>query len=455
MGFASKSFDLSSHSLSQDNFDDTQHSRGVPESVTLTTLQEQASDTSFALGASTTLTSLREYTSEASFGSQPVVSQQADPTETILDDLKTLVEAMKADDDLEIIAEVLLGSMDMHESNQGIQLYCLQTMAELFTNAVTESTVLVSKIVRAMNSFTGSLGIQKTGCEVLSALAANSNNCGLLTRTGACKCLSVAVAHHIGDVGLVCNAIAALRMLSVAPEARDELKHLEVNKQIAEAMMCNQGNADIQRDACAVLSNISVDPTQGRVSAVEKDVLDAVVGALETHSADSSVTTSAIFALKNFTYEESNLRSCRKISRVFELLLQLVQDYDSDDAAFLLERLQLSRAEDESMEEQANSSLSSIMNKSSEESHLVADVVDLMEAFKWSSRTAQACIHALASLVGSSESHLESLQQDGPFSRFVDCIELHADDMHIKQEARSLMSLLGGYQSEMLGKRFG
>jgi hypothetical protein len=92
---------------------------------------------------------------------------------------------------------------------------------------------------------------------------------------------------------------------------------------------------------------------------VSNEVLGAIVQAIESHRSDVSVVTSACFALKNFTYEESNLRSMSRAHNIFKILQIAGELTGHKEMDLIVERLQTSRAEAESLEEQAHEALGS------------------------------------------------------------------------------------------------
>lgn len=355
--------------------------------------------------------------------------------------LQTLVREMPGDENLGILTEILISSLDLHRASERVQAHVLQAMADLFQDTVTESHVLVSKIWQAMTDFATSLSVQTAGCRALRSLASHSGNTGILVQTRACHALAAALSRHIGDADLVEVAVATLRMLSIASEARDQLQRHDVASQVAQAMLCNPHGAALQRDGCALLSNIAVDPERRTVSPVGATVLEAVVGALKSHPNDPTVTASACFALKNLSYESTNVSALAKIPDLCESVQRAATIGGDNDALIVLERLQMAQAEAESLQEQT---LAVITNTDS-----IEDVVNAMKSNCRSPKVVQESMKALTALVRASHAHKTLLQQDGEvLACMLQCSELYASDLQIQDLTRTLMDAILVFDDE-------
>ena len=369
-----------------------------------------------------------------------------------VNELKVLVESMKDDDDqLGILTEIVVGSMETHESLDTVQLFCLETMAEIFLDSVTDSEELIRKIIDTMKRFEGSIPIQIAGCKVVCTLAENESNSALLVNTGTCEYISESFTRHIGDVDLVEGALSALRMLSVSSEARGMLRNLRFSNETAHAMQLHLSSAPIQRDGCALLSNISVDPEEKHVLPVSRDVLDAAVASLRAFSGDQDVCASSCFALKNFCYDETNVRALRQAEGIFDLLPNCGTTCDA--AWDVLERLQMSFAADESLEEQALQTLRS--TASADSPSAVLDVLGLAQSYQWSPSVIAACLRTLAVLASSSEGHRTTLQEGKGSTALSTCIEAQASDFSVQSEARALTEILRNVAGEEMPKTVG
>ncbi|GKY96874.1 hypothetical protein MPSEU_000646500 [Mayamaea pseudoterrestris] len=375
-----------------------------------------------------------EWSSSSMKSPEPMVEE-----EQIVYDLRSLIDGMKGED-VAFLAEILLGSMEANEQHQGVQAYCLEAMADIFQDAVTESTALVSKIVSVMKAFAASLTIQRNGCKVLSALAGNANNCVVLIRAKACETIADALSRNIGDAALVEVAIGGLRKLSTSWEARVKLLNQHISDRVAEAMQCHANVADIQRDGCALLSNVAVDGEKRRVCVVSLDILEATVASIKSHSQEATVVQSACFALKNFTYDATNLRSLTKVHGVFEVLhAAACQELDDcEDCFVVLERIQLARAEDESLEEQALEAMLKLTD--------VAEIVGAMRKMEWSAKVIAQGFELLTPLAAQAN-HKEDLEKKEIHAQLFGFIEQYITDIQVQQEAQTLMSGLSDVSS--------
>jgi hypothetical protein len=189
-----------------------------------------------------------------------------------------------------------------------------------------------------------------------------------------------------------------------------------------------------------------VDSEKQSVMAVGQQVLDAVVDALKTHPDDEATVGGACFALKNFTFEQSNIRALCKMDGIFGLLLAQSERYE--DGAIVLERLQLSTAEDASLEDSAVDSLNAIVVSQSEEPKIIEDVLETMKSFDWSAKVTAACLRSLSSLASCVDSHKTAIKTDDFYKRLCDFIQVHKADLIVQEEARALMNLLNDEQNE-------
>jgi hypothetical protein len=227
-------------------------------------------------------------------------SQQSNAEKAIRDLeplVKDLLEAGEASSDM--LIEILASSMDSFPSVERFQSFCLQyiwesckTNTEAYATSLMAST-LHENIMKAVKSFPSSEKVQEYGCKIVFALAAHSSNRVVLVRSGVCSFLAEAMANFMENVSLVRNVVGALRNLSLDTEAREELNSIFAWKGTVEAMRRNSEDAAIQRDGCALLSNLAVDAKKKVVLSVSNEVLGAVVYAIESHRSDMSVVTSA------------------------------------------------------------------------------------------------------------------------------------------------------------------
>jgi hypothetical protein len=319
----------------------------------------------------------------------------SEEVETIIDGLASLVQDMvAADGGSEFVADVILGAMNEYTSQEQIQTYCLRAIWDLCKeNEQQKQHVMqagaTETIMRALRNFSHSLLVQEKGCGAIWSLGVNSHNRVVLVRAGACEQVLTAMKTFRHEASLVRTAIGALRTLSPEIEARDSFKSLKASEITAKAMMLHRFSVPIQRDGCAFLSNCAVNVEKQFVAVVPLEELDAVVQAMANHREEVSVMQGACFALKNYTFEAKNCRSLRLCKGLEELVAHASMFVASpsclEDADEIMERLQLSGAADESIEDQAQLSLFALIE--SQGNSLEAErVLEFMRSYDWSPR---------------------------------------------------------------------
>jgi hypothetical protein len=300
--------------------------------------------------------------------------------EGIICQVNSLVGDMQLDDDglasAHFVAEIVLGTMKEHQSVHAIQIFCLRTICKICKgqdgrgdhsssnkNMENNQQAIMEAgggefIVKAMSKFPDSMAIQEQGCGAIWSLGVNAKNRVGLTRAGACLMVYKALYDFLANEALVATAIGAMRTLSPELEAREAFKTLNTSKLTVQGMAMHPSSIAIQRDACALLSNLAVDIEKQSVVAVPREEMQAIVRAMENHRDVISVIQGACFALKNYSYEEKNCRTLRHCKNAEDLLVHISVFQQASltcqaDAADILERVQLSNTMDESMEYQA------------------------------------------------------------------------------------------------------
>lgn len=229
-----------------------------------------------------------------------------------------------------------------------------------------------------------------------------------------------ALDAHLHHEGLVQMALGALRTLSPEPEARMVVKHMLGCQRVVRALALYRSVVNIQRDGCAFLSNVAVDVESQVVSVVPKEELQAVVRALADHLKNESIVASACFALKNYTYEERNIRNLRRFEDVVSLLEDAAQYATKAscrrDASEVLKRIRELRTEDDALEETAFSCLMQAMrrhnmdlNPSRQVEESVSTITDVIKEYYWSIKLICFGFESLLSLAGKSEAHMNRI----------------------------------------------
>ena len=314
----------------------------------------------------------------------------------VIDGIDSLIQDMiNIPGNAEVLASIILGTMNEHENIPAVQTYCLRMIWDTCKDSDENKDALMvagapAKILEAMKSFPDSPSVQEKGCGAIWSLGVSSSNRIVLIRARACQQISLAIKSFMSTESLVRTAIGALRTLSPESEARELLCSLGGPKFVSEAMSMHRECVSVQRDGCAFLSNCAVDIEKQVVKVVPFEELDAVVQAMANHNNEVSVMQGACFALKNYTHEESNCRSVRSCKGVTSLL-EYAATFEAspgcmENAADILERLQMSRMMDESIEEQAYLELIRFSESESNKSEVQRRIVDFMNDFVWSPR---------------------------------------------------------------------
>lgn len=353
--------------------------------------------------------------------------QEEDSPDVVVESLQALLNDMQQMDSAELMSEILINSMDSHPKMEEVQLLCIRTVSQAFQQLDTMPFVAAhghKRVLFAMKTFPSSLKIQSEGCEALCVLSVRDDTRLILTRAGSCTFVDKALTQFLGDAGLAASALKILRSLSFEQEGSSALEKLNMSTKMVEIMYCNLSSAEIQRDGCALLSNLAVDVEKQRVSAVDKNILAVVVAGMQEHEEDNSVIASACFALKNLTHEESNLRALSRVESVLPVIYAATKIEEAvEDASIVMERIQMSMAQDESLEEHASQSLKDMMEQRSEHPEVVEKLIDHFKIYSWSERVTFECVKTIQSLVSESETHRAEFAKEVNVRKLKACIE--------------------------------
>ncbi len=354
-------------------------------------------------------------------GSSPAEAA-VDETENIIEGLHSLVADMMGAQEPDFLAEIILNAMRSYPYEERIQAFALQLIANVCKENVNNITSMIyanatRDILRAMEGFISSAEVQENGCGAILCLSVNPSIRAILVKAGACARIVRALWVHIDNESMVRQAIGALRSFSPEKEAHDALKKDRASTYVAQAMEVHKSDVSIQRDGCAFLSNSVVNMDSRTVAVVSRDEAAAVVGALIAHRNEPSVAASAIFALKNYTYEEKNNRLLRQSERIFDALAHVLQASDlyecRANAAAVLDCLHMSRAEDESLEEQIMFSIMDIADGPSPGLQTVEQLCETMRDYDFSVKVVACSLKLLRALAEKSEAHRERIISSG------------------------------------------
>jgi len=275
---------------------------------------------------------------------------------------------------------------------------------------------LADDIILAMKKYKRSVKVQNRGCGCIWSLSVVQANRKQMAKAGAVKCVFRALEEHIRDPSLLETAFGALRTLSPEKDIRDAIQRILGPQRVCRAMALHRSSTSIQRDGCAFLSNMAVNMEKQEVSVVSREEMEAVVRALSDHLSTQTVVSSACFALKNFTYEEQNLRSLRQFDDIHSLL-EDASKYTTKteiqmDADEIRERLSILVQEDDALEQIAYSSLLEAMsNPNMTVEQAVTSIRDVLKDYEWSEKLICYGLGSLLSLGGQNDEHLDRIMQ--------------------------------------------
>jgi len=382
-------------------------------------------------------------------------------------DLQVFVDDLVSSGSPQVLADVLASSMKADSSNEFLQAYCMSCFvkhffgghgsfgdekqcAQLLLEAGAHKMML-----QAMKKHQKSTAVQEAACQLLVDLAnapEPAANRSILVQAGFCRRIQKALAEHVDVNTIVQPAFAAIRSLSVDSEARVLFRNAGLGNQIVHAMQCLSLEREIQRDGCAILSNLAVDFEKKQVSPVDQDIFECVLQAIRNHSTDPSVVESASFSLKNFTYDDDNLSTLSRIPTVNQILSRVQNDSCCcQEAMVVVERVQIRQAEDRSMEEQALEGLRCHIQLKQGDPKLVLDIVDVMDMHSWSQQILLTCLQELSQLISSVQEYKDLLRADDTaLKRIRGHVAAFGSDVEILNAANSVLSL--AYDSKEGGR---
>ena len=373
-----------------------------------------------------------------------------------LAEIDALLKDVAAAGSVEFLTELLVNTMRSHQENTEIQELCLSYIWDLSKfNDVNKSAImsagLPEDIIKAMKDFKQSLKVQECACGALWSLSVNQFNRTELVRLGAVSRIFRALEIHLKMEGFVETAFGALRTLSPDPEVRATIGQLLGAQRVCRAMGLHRQSTSIQRDGCAFLSNVAVDMDNQVVSIVSYEELEAVIRAMGDHLRHEAVLASACFALKNYTYEEKNLRAVRQFEDVCSLL-EDASKYSSslecrNDAAETLDRIRMLQTEDETLEEIVYSSLFEMQAMSAAQSaeESVMSVIDILSEYEWSIKLLCYCLDTLSELSKQSEEHMVLVTQHLALQAILNAMERQKMNAKVQKKGCDLLKLMANH----------
>lgn len=401
------------------------------------------------------------------------------PFDSILDSLDCAVQPLKAScrqDDDSIVCELEMHILDFlsngdskraanlvtsaMRSNQGsntIHVYCLSKIWYLCKiNDVFKALYVRESapdiILRSMKTHWSSALIQHRGCRAIWMLATDDEGRGMACRAGAPARILHALLEYQQDRDVSRASLGALRALSPDPEARRVFETLWAATRVSEAMLVHRSDGAIQRDGCAFLSNVSVNAEQSHVSIATPKELDAIVHAITEHQENGAVLASACRALKIYAHDERNIRTLRECEHAIGALQDVVESVFAtsdvkEDASNVLCRLQITFAQDESLEDQALKSLLGYAHNSSDRPNSTRHIVSTMNEYAWSAKVSCGGLDCLAKLAAQSPSH-RSRMRGAALRDSIGMMERHVSDAAVQRNGAQLLGVLAEHDED-------
>eukprot|EP00977_Amphora_coffeiformis_P010246 scaffold2383_cov161-Amphora_coffeaeformis.AAC.2 len=346
-------------------------------------------------------------------------------------------------------ADVLLHAMKSNADKAGLQSFCMENM-HMPTQVVLDTGVYRG-VLQAMKNHRHSLKIQRAGLALLLQWSEEDELRTLLIGRGLCELISPILSLHFRDMDVVQDVTSLLRLVTLEEEGRALCQSMDVSQLLARGMQSHANQAGIQTDGCAVLSNLAVDVKHKTVAVVSPAILDTVTSALLTQVAAIgrgqcdqtgwTVVRSACFTIKNFIYQQTNLRELASRDDLLQGLETVISHGPrrSKDAVTVLEKLQLSRVQDESLQSQVLETLQYLWNKSVPEA--IQEILQVWQEHDWSVRILIVSLHQIQDMLQSN--HYTDPDQ---LDRIMDCSKplLVHQDKRVVKEVERLRVLLAG-----------
>mmetsp|Transcript_5642 Transcript_5642/g.8017 ORF Transcript_5642/g.8017 Transcript_5642/m.8017 type:complete len:766 (+) Transcript_5642:215-2512(+) len=253
-------------------------------------------------------------------------------------ELELLLVDLLQSGDADVTLNVLLDGMRSYPTASVVQKLCLRVLGGLAKNNESNKELIVKSdaselILDSMKRLVYEDDIQEEGCRLLWSLALCKNNIVPLIKDGAVPRIMRSMVEKMTDERLVHVALGALRALSTQM-VRHSFVPLHGKNLILQIMETHSTLSFVQRDGILILANISIDKVNRHVAVASKEELNAIIGAMNHHARETSVMSVisvACFALKNYTYEENNLRALSKEKSVMPCLKNAIEFAEDRD----------------------------------------------------------------------------------------------------------------------------
>ncbi|KAI2510671.1 hypothetical protein MHU86_3782 [Fragilaria crotonensis] len=341
--------------------------------------------------------------------------------QVIVEDLRSLIRDVHHSGNHEFTVEILLGAMKGHPLCPRVQQFCLATIWDLGKdNDQFRASVMSSSapgvILLCMEQNLNNAAIQEQACGALWALSINEANRGIIIQAGATARVIKCIADHKNNESVIRAAMGWLRTLSTETEVRVSTAALDGVKHVCAAMRTNRSVASIQVDGCAFLSNVAVDLDQELVALATDEEIEVIVGAIVAHPTDPMVTSGACFALKNYAYDERNLRKLMQVADIVSTLQGVaIQEGGHGSRCFaagLLDSFDAFVGEEAILEEHVMTSLEESIVSTLHSESSVRHVLGVLEEYDWSTKVTATGLRCLVTMISETPSNRHLITEE-------------------------------------------
>ena len=301
-----------------------------------------------------------------------------------------------------------------------------------------------------MKNHVESLEIQQLGLGLMADWCEADSLRPCLIRHGLCDCIRTLLSTHLTDSAIVEGTVTVLRLVTLEEEGRVRCQRINASELVVSGMTCHTHQARIQTDGCAILGNLAIDVNKNSVNIVSQAVLDAVTMALvgqtnaivaseRVNAADWATVKSACFAIKNLVICQDNRRALASRDDLLQALETTVQygPRRCKDAVRVLEKLQLSRVQDESLQSQLLDSLQQLWSKPVPEA--IDEILQVWKEHTWSRRVLVVSMHQIQDMWQGHE--YKDMDQLDRIVEATKALEEHPDQL-VTNEVRQLQGVL-------------
>jgi hypothetical protein len=341
--------------------------------------------------------------------------------QAIVEDLGTLIRDLHRDGSYDLAVDVLLAALGGSAACPRVHQFCLAAIWDLGKDSDQfRASIMASSapddILLCMKQNLDNASIQEQACGALWALSIDRKNREIIIQAGATARVIKCITDHQSNESVIRAAMGCLRTLSPEPEVRVSTGVLDGVKHVCAAMRRNRSVVAIQVDGCAFLSNVAVDLDKQMVALATDEEIEVIVGAIVAHPTDLAVTAGACFALKNYTYDERNLRKLMHIVGIVPTLQGVVaQESELGSrchAAGLLERFDAFVEEDALLEEQIVNSLEESIVHTLHSDDSVHRVLDVIADYDWSTAVTATGLRCLVTLISQRPSNRHLITEE-------------------------------------------